>query len=131
MKTLGAVFGIAFILTGILGFIPNPVIGPEYAIFHTDTAHNIIHLVIGAILLSASAKGASAARKATVAMATLYLLLAVIGFFQLGPSGGEGELLGFAHANSADNWLHVGLAAVLYLGSMVKTTEERVKENWV
>lgn len=131
MKTLGAVYGAIFTLIGILGFFPNPVIDSGDALFQTDAAHNVVHLLIGAVLLVASAMSAAAARKATAYMATLYLLLAAVGFIQFGANGDEGELLGFARANSADNWLHVGLAVVLYASTAVRTRREKMAEQWV
>jgi hypothetical protein len=46
-KTTSLVFGILFIAVGLLGFIPNPIIGDsEKAIFHADTLHNMIHIVV-------------------------------------------------------------------------------------
>ncbi|MBI5134005.1 MAG: DUF4383 domain-containing protein [Candidatus Taylorbacteria bacterium] len=111
MKKLGAIFGVIFIIVGILGFVPNPVIG-EDSFFRADLVHDIVHLAIGAALLAA-AKSEGASKKALVASSLLYLVLALVGFFQFGNSG-EGALLGIAGANGADNWLHLVLAAVLF-----------------
>lgn len=116
MKKLGAVFGVIFVIVGILGFFPNPVIG-EDAFFHADTVHNIVHIVLGAILLIA-AKSESGARKSIMTVALIYLILAVVGFFQFGNTG-EGSLLGIADANAADNWLHLVLAVVLFVGAKI------------
>ena len=113
MKKLGVVLGIVFVLVGILGFISNPLVGAN-GLFQTDAVHNVIHLIIGVVLLIA-AKSESASRKAIITFAVIYLLLAIVGFFQLGASGQSGKLLGLASANSADNWLHVVLAIVMYV----------------
>jgi hypothetical protein len=49
-KTLALVFGVVFVVAGILGFIPNPIVGRD-ALFHTNAVHNLVHLIIGAVLL--------------------------------------------------------------------------------
>jgi hypothetical protein len=45
----------------------------------------------------------------------IYLLLAIVGFIQLGSSGAEeGMLLGIASFNAADNYLHLVLGLDLH-----------------
>jgi hypothetical protein len=55
-KTLALVFGIVFIVVGILGFIPNPIVGHD-ALFHTNSVHNLVHLIIGIVLLIGAGAG--------------------------------------------------------------------------
>ena len=51
-KIAALIFGIVFIAVGLLGFIPNPIIGDsENAIFHADTLHNMVHIVSGLLFL--------------------------------------------------------------------------------
>src|SRR5438132_3618228 len=46
IKTAALLFGIVFLLIGILGFVPavTPDNGMLLGIFHVNTAHNIVHL---------------------------------------------------------------------------------------
>ncbi len=112
-KKLGYVFGAVFVLVGLLGFISNPIVG-AMGYFHTDLVHNLIHLIIGIVLLVGASKGEMMSVKTIKIVGIIYLVLAVVGFFQLGASGNEGNLLGIAGSNSADNWLHLVLGVVMF-----------------
>ena len=48
-----AVIGVVLVLVGLLGFIGNPIVGSSasHPIFVTDTVHNLIHLITGALAL--------------------------------------------------------------------------------
>jgi uncharacterized protein DUF4383 len=50
-KTWALIAGGVLVLVGILGFIPNPIVGGASAILTTDTLHNIVHLGTGALAL--------------------------------------------------------------------------------
>jgi hypothetical protein len=43
--------GAVLVLVGVLGFIPNPIVGGNDALLTTDTLHNIVHLGTGALAL--------------------------------------------------------------------------------
>lgn len=105
-RTAAIVFGVVFILVGVLGFIPNPLIGPE-GIFAVNTTHNVIHLVSGALLLAGvyTQLGASMALKI---VGIVYAIVAILGFVMPGDM-----MLGMVAMNEADRWLHVVLAVVL------------------
>lgn len=107
-KTLAMVFGIVFLLVGVLGFVTS---GSLLGLFHTDTVHDAIHLVIGIVLVAVAAKNGNSAGALKV-FGAIYLLLAVVGFYQFGTNG-SGMLLGIAAANGADNFLHLVLGIVL------------------
>lgn len=109
-KTLAMVFGVVFVLVGLLGFVPNPLVGMEGALFETDLLHNLVHLLFGVILVVMSRKSESASALWLLILGIVYLVLAVLGFVMI-PE--EGELLGLVHMNHADHWLHVGLAVVM------------------
>lgn len=114
-KKLAMVFGAVFILVGILGFIPNPIVGAG-AIFATDLMHNIVHLLLGIVLIAGASKGAMTLK----IVAAVYALVAILGFFM-----GEGKLLGLVEINTADNWLHLVLALVLFGASMVPDSQSQ------
>jgi hypothetical protein len=105
-KTAAVVLGIVFLAVGILGFFPNPLISPT-GLFAVNTAHNLVHLVSGAVLLAGaySAFGASMALKV---VGVVYAAVAILGLV----TGGN-MLLGLILVNHADHWLHVGLSAVI------------------
>ncbi|HSE83304.1 MAG TPA: DUF4383 domain-containing protein [Thermodesulfobacteriota bacterium] len=110
-KKLAWLFGIVFVLVGILGFIPNPIVGHN-AVFHTNAVHNLVHLIIGVFLIIGGTQGEATASKFLVIFGVVYLLVAILGFFSVDASG-RGMLLGLVAINVADNWLHVVLAVAL------------------
>ena len=107
-KKLAMVFGVVFVLIGVLGFFNDPVLG----VFAVNGIHNIVHILLGIILIWGS-KGDAA--KVLKVVAIVYFLVAILGFV-LSPA--DGMLLGLVEVNTADNWLHLVLAIVLFLASM-------------
>ena len=112
-QRIAQILGIGFVLPGVLGFLPNPVIGPD-GLFVTNTAHNLVHLVTAALFFFVSTQSAVAARRFTRIFGVVYLLVGVLGFVVLA-GGQEGMLLGVVHINQLDNFLHIGLGAVISL----------------
>ena len=100
------ILGVVFVLIGVLGFVNNPVIG----LFAVDTVHNLVHIILGIILIM-GAKGANPAKSLKI-VGVIYAVVAVLGFLMM---GGEEttKLLGLVTVNGADNWLHLVLAIVL------------------
>ena len=62
IKTAAILFGIVFLLIGILGFVPaiTPSNGMLLGIFHVNTAHNLVHLASEVVFLLCGMAGASA-----------------------------------------------------------------------
>ena len=110
-KRRSIILGAAFLLVGLLGFVDNPIIGPN-GYFATNDAHNMVHLLIGAIMVIAGYVSGRAAFLSLIVFGAAYLLLAIMGFAQIGTAG-AGMLLGVVHINGADNWLHLALGIVL------------------
>ena len=120
-KTMAVLFGIVFLLVGILGFVPA-VTKDEMllGIFHVNTAHNVVHLLSGAVALFAGLTSVGASRVYFKIFGLVYAAVAVMGF--LNP--GDTMLLGLISNNMAVTWLHVGIAAVsLLLGFMPASSE--------
>ena len=109
-KTAALVIGIIFIVVGLLGFVPNPLVSPT-GIFAVNTAHNLIHLLTGIVII-AGAYSAFGARNTLLVFGAVYALVAILGFIPGAVRGGN-MLLGFIHVNTADKWLHVVLAIVI------------------
>jgi hypothetical protein len=106
-KKFAVVFGIVFVIVGLLGFVPgNGIVGAEDAIFLTDTVHNIVHLLVGIVLLVA-AKSQAASSMWLKIFGVVYLILFINGL--ISPE----KLLGFVAQNSNDTWLHLVLGVVL------------------
>lgn len=116
---LATVFGMIFVAVGILGFIPNPIVS-ESGYFLVNTAHNLGHMLIGAILLASPFFGAPALTIRVVAI--FYAAIAILGF--IAPEALT--MGGLIAANQADNWLHAALAVVLLFVGFVKPMERSV-----
>jgi hypothetical protein len=117
VKSMAFLFGIVFLLIGILGFVPGVTDNEMLlGIFHVNTAHNVVHLLSGAAALFAGMTSVSASRMYFRIFGVIYGLVAVLGFMN---PGEHTMLLGLISNNTADTWLHVGIAAVsLLLGFM-------------
>ena len=128
LKKAAVVFGIVFLLVGILGFIP--AVAPNemlLGVFHVNAAHNVVHLLSGAVALACGLASAAASRLYFRIFGVVYGLVAVLGFMQ-----GEGHLLGLISNNMPDVWLHVAIAAAsLILGFAVRDEDTSARPRAV
>lgn len=107
-RTAGMILGIVFIVVGILGFVPNPLVSEqEGALFKVNLLHNIVHLASGAVILAGVYSFGSALGLKIIGV--VYAIVAILGLVM----GGD-MLFGIA-MNMADHWLHVVLAVVILL----------------
>ena len=95
-------FGIVFILIGIIGYMSNPILG----IFAVNNLHNIVHLASGLVALYCASKGFGVSRMYLIVFGLVYAVVTVAGFLGLEP------ILSMLELNSADNYLHLVIAAV-------------------
>lgn len=120
---------LAFVLVGVLGFLPG--VTTDYGdleiaghhsdakllgLFEVSVVHNLVHLAFGLIgmFMSWYAMGA---RVFLVGGGLIYLVLGIYGFFV-----GEGDAANFLPVNTADDWLHIVLAAIMIpLGLALRT----------
>jgi hypothetical protein len=117
VKTAAAAVGVMFLLVGIAGFIPG--LTTEYdsmamagheseamllGIFQVSVLHNIVHLLFGIAGLAMS-RTINGARNFLIGGGIIYALLWIYGLFVDSESTAN-----FVPVNTADNWLHFGLA---------------------
>ncbi len=116
VQKLAKLFGIVFILIGILGFIPGVTTGNHlFGIFEVDVLHNIIHLGTGLIALWAMSTLANS-RLFFKVFGVVYGAVTVLGLMATG-----GNVLGLITVNMADNLLNLVIAIVaLYAGFGMK-----------
>ena len=113
LRKVALIFGIVFLLIGILGFVTpggmsmeaDPAPGMILGLFGVNLLHNIVHLLFGVWGIVASRSWSSAKAYAQIG-GVIYIVLAVLGFvipttFGLIPIGGN------------DIWLHAALGLVL------------------
>jgi hypothetical protein len=112
-KKLATLFGVVFILVGVLGFIP--ALSPEHSdgmryllgLFMVGGVHNAIHLLSGIAALAGAAASEKYARLYFQVFGSVYLLVTIVGFIQ------KTTVLGIFDVNKADNFLHLGLGVVI------------------
>ena len=114
LRNYAVLFGIVFILIGILGFIPGITVDNKLlGLFQVDAIHNSVHLLSGVLALLASAKFSYAGLYFQI-FGVIYAIVTIAGFLL------NGNLF-IMHVNMADNFLHLGIALLaLYLGFMHK-----------
>lgn len=110
-SNIAYVFAAAFLFATVVAYVPNPLVG-DGAFFHTNLAHNLVHLATAAAFLGVAILGSRAATIFMLVFGVVYLLTGLAGFTVTGASG-EGLLLGLVHINAADNFLHLGLGAAI------------------
>ncbi len=111
-KTVCKILGVVFVLVGIAGFASHDLLGA-----HLNMAHNVVHILSGAIALYFGFAGSAAgARGFCLLFGLVYLLLGVAGWF-LG-TGAEhifnvGTLLTLG---KMDHIIHIALGVIFLAG---------------
>ena len=124
--------GLSLLLAGILGFFADAsfdtgdgIQGDELlSIFEVNGIHNLVHVASGLVLLAASAKRASA-KTVAIAFGLVYGLVALIGILD------GSDVLGLIPVNSADNVLHVALAALGVVTGLISRSDDRRRSDTV
>ena len=124
-KSLTLFWAISFIAAGIIGFVPNPLVGPG-SIFMTNTAHNLVHVVTAIAFFFFLTRSDGAQIKFMIGFGVTYFLVGILGFITLGSSP-EGMLLGFIHINTMDNYLHIGLGLGIFCSGLFLNSKSRVQ----
>lgn len=133
-KTISTVLGIAFILVGVVGFIK-----PDFLGTHLSLAHNLVHIISGAIALYFGLAGSlSAARLFCIVFGIVYLLLGVCGFLLGGPGTPSGSMAGMGpdsrllsvipgqlELGTMDHVVHILLGLVFLIGGFITKADVR------
>jgi hypothetical protein len=115
-KTIAKVLGVVLLAVGVLGFFV-----PHAAGAHLSVAHNVIHLVTGALALWFGMRASLAAAKTfDVVFGAVYGLLGVAGF-ALGAPGSLhlAVIPGTLELGLVDHVIHVALGAAFLIGGLV------------
>jgi hypothetical protein len=74
-----ALAGFVLVAVGLLGFLNNPLVGPDTALIPTGTVHNLVHLVTGilALYIAFGLRGLAQAN-AVVGFGVLYAIIFVV-----------------------------------------------------
>ncbi|MCV0403038.1 MAG: DUF4383 domain-containing protein [Chloroflexi bacterium] len=115
-RTVAAVFGAVYLLVGIIAFVLLPGgEGDLLGIFPVNALHNIVHILLGVILLYGSMSYAAAVQT-TRGVGALLIVLGILGFIipdglDLVPLGGN------------DIWLHLATGAILLATGFMATDD--------
>lgn len=108
-KTVCKLLGVVFLVVGIAGFVAPGLLGT-----HLSLAHNLVHIVSGAIALYFGFAGSLAGAKTfCLAFGAVYLLLGILGFVIGAP--GASEIAAMTHQDAR---LWKVLPGTLELGQM-------------
>lgn len=122
VQKAAAAVGAAFLLVGVLGFVPGitshfgdmEFAGHEsgaklLGLFQVSILHNLVHVLFGIIGLAA-ARTAGSARSYLIGGGVVYLAL-----FLYGLAVGQEDDANFVPLNGHDDWLHLVLGAAMIL----------------
>ena len=112
-KTVCKILGVVFLLVGILGFFSPNALGA-----HFTAAHNVVHLVSGAVALYLGFAGTLAAAKTfALVFGVVYLGLGVLG---LGMGTGPDRMweVGPLDLGQSDHGIHILLGVVFLAGGL-------------
>jgi hypothetical protein len=117
VQVVAAVVALTFLLVGVLGFVPGVTSGYDtmtfaghesgamlFGVFAVSVLHNLVHLAFAVVGLTL-ARAATGARAFLLGGGLTYLVLGSYGLIVR-----PGSAANFLPVNTADNWLHFGLA---------------------
>lgn len=130
IRTFALLYGIAFLVVGIAGFIPALVVpaampplaveqgaGALFGLFPVNILHNIVHIVFGVWGLAVY-RNISAAVTYARSVAVIYALFTIMGLVP-----GLNTTFGLVPLHSHDVWLHALLAGVAAYFGFVRPRE--------
>ena len=113
-KSISTILGIIFLVVGLLGFAAPDMMG-----MHLSAAHNIVHLLSGALALYFGTKGTyEAARGFCIIFGIIYGLLGLIGFVAGGANYALTVVPNQLVLGKMDHIVHIILGVVFILGGL-------------
>ena len=114
-KTIATFLGVVFILVGLVGFAAPTLLG-----LHLSAAHNVVHIVSGAIALYLGLRGSlSVAKMFCLIFGVVYLLLGVVGFAVGSGDDRMLEIGDLLHLGTMDHAVHVLLGLIFLVGGLM------------
>jgi membrane associated rhomboid family serine protease len=137
VQKVALAFGIVFLLVGIAGFVPgltsdvgsmtfacHESVAKLLGVFQVSVLHNLVHALYGVVGIIC-ARSARAARTYLIVGGIVYAVLWIYGLVFMDDMNAN-----FVPLNSADNWLHLGLAVgMIALGLLVPARTDRTIED--
>lgn len=131
IRTFARIFGVVFLLVGIVGFIPGLTHSHQHdglavqtgsgmllGLFPVNVLHNIVHLAFG-VWGIAAARSLDAARVYARGVAVVYAVLTVLGMIPA-----TNDTFGLVPIGGNDIWLHALLALIAaYFGFMYREVD--------
>jgi len=110
-KNFAMLLGVVLLVVGIWGWTTGGH-AHNLMFFGVNMNHNVVHLLSGALALGSALGGGRHAKLYLMAFGSVYGLVAVLGFLNVGP------VVEMLNLNMADNVLHIAIAAgCLWVGS--------------
>ncbi|HLN99668.1 MAG TPA: DUF4383 domain-containing protein [Pyrinomonadaceae bacterium] len=115
-KTVCKILGVVLLLVGILGFFSPHLLGA-----HLMPAHNLVHIVSGALAIYFGFSGSlSAAKNFCLIFGLIYLALGFLGQFVLGdPALDRMWHLGPLELARVDHFIHILLGVIFLAGGLL------------
>ncbi len=112
-KTVCKILGVVFLLVGLIGFV-----SPNLLNAHLSPAHNVVHIVSGAIALYFGFAGTlSGAKMFCLVFGVVYLALGILGM-ALGTGEDRMWMAGPLHFGTADHGIHILLGVAFLAGGL-------------
>lgn len=112
LQRLALIFGLGFIITGLLAFIENPVIG-KGGLFDTNNVLNVIYLFSGFVFLIMSYQKETRVSLGLTIGGVFYLVLGLLGLLLPGD-----VLMGLIRGNILVNILHLLLGMTFMVAGL-------------
>ncbi|MGF3054970.1 DUF4383 domain-containing protein [Microbacterium sp. YY-01] len=126
LQKISMTIGIVIVLLGVAGFIPGITRGIDqlavtgngseayiFTVFRVSVVHNVVHIVAGVLGIVCAMRPRSS-RQFLLWGAAFFVVLWIFGLYAVGHPE-----VNFLAINPADNWLHIGLAAVMAASGLI------------
>jgi hypothetical protein len=113
-KTVCKILGVVFLLVGVIGFAAPNLLGA-----HLTPAHNVVHIVSGAIALYFGFAGTLSGAKAfCLVFGVVYLALGILGLALGTGADRMWNVAGLLHLGTSDHGIHVLLGVIFLAGGL-------------